>query len=69
MDTKHESLGGYTIAEAAEALGITRQSLHFAVKAEKIKVMRFGQKGDVVIITQEALDAYKKTRKVGRPKK
>ena len=66
---KKETLGMYTIAEAARKLGVSRQTLHRAAKTGTIRVMRFGQRGGVVLISNEALEEYRKTRKRGRPKK
>jgi len=64
-----DTLGMYTVAEAARKLGITRQSLHQAVKSGKIKVVRFGQYGTVVLISEQALEEYRQTKRVGRPKR
>ena len=66
--TRKDTLGMYTIAEAARKLGITRQSLHQAVRSGKIRVARFGQLGSVVLISEHALEDYRRTKRVGRPK-
>lgn len=66
---KADTLGMYTIAEAARELGIKRQSLHQAVESGRIKVARFGQSGTVVLISEHAFEEYRRTKAIGRPKK
>jgi excisionase family DNA binding protein len=55
-----------TLVDAAEYIGVTKQSLSQAWKHGKILGYQIGR---TVILHKESVEKYKRTRKRGRPKK
>jgi len=53
----------YTLGEAAEQLSVTRQAIWQAVQRGRIEAI---QHKHVCLITKEALDAYRESRRVRR---